>query len=115
METAFRWVIGIGAVSIAYVYPLIAALHGRPTREFVSRSWGAQIVYVFAVCFGIPKAAGCFSKQLGQELVTWVPDAPIAVPILFLGWISPWLAGSLARLFLQLLKGKNNQFPANAD
>ena len=44
-----------------------------------------QLLYFTGLCLGVPAIGSCFSRELGYELaVTWVPDAPILVPIFFL-------------------------------
>lgn len=108
METAVRLAIGTAGFSIAYIYPFIAALRGRPTNELVSWNWVSQITFVIVVCIGLPKAGNYFSEQLGQNLLMWVADTPNLGLVVLFGWTSPLLAVAMARFFQRFVRGKRD-------
>lgn len=96
MQNAFTLVVGVFSLSIAYVYPFVAVWRGSTVSSVVRNSWGMQMVYFISLCLVLPAIGAWFSPELGRVLDNWVPDTPILVPVLLLGWISPFLAGSIA-------------------
>lgn len=87
---------GLIALSLAWVYPLVAVMRGRRLAKTVVITWGLVVAYVVALCFLLPGVVSLFSAESGREMLNrWVPEGPGVIAVMFVGWFPPLVAGSL--------------------
>ncbi|RYD84130.1 MAG: hypothetical protein EOP84_06350 [Verrucomicrobiaceae bacterium] len=83
-------------VLIAYVMPFVAVFRGASFVRTVGTAWVRLLLYMAALCVGIPLLVRIVSPDFTAEvLISWVPEAPGVVAILFVGWMPPLFAASI--------------------
>ena len=101
---------------IAYVQPFVAVLKGRGIRRAVFIAWVLLLLYYVALCIGLPVLVNLISPGFTKEVfMSWVPEMPQVIGVLFLGWLPPFLAAAagyaIRRLILRfwpLVFGEDN-------
>lgn len=96
MQSVFTLLVGACYWTIAYIYPFLAVLRGSTVEAVTGKSWCMQMIYFVSLCILLPQIGTWISPQFGRDLFDWVPEMPILVPTFLLGWVAPWLAGSMA-------------------
>ena len=107
MQSVFSLLVGACYWIIAYIYPFCAVLRGNTVNAVVGKSWGIQMIYFIFLCIVLPQIGARISPQLGRDLSRSAPDTPILVPVFLMGWVAPWLAGSVAVFVRQRLWPKS--------
>ena len=97
MRNAFIIITASFSVVLAYIYPLVAVVRGRPLGKIVLRTWLWLVTYLLFLCLLLPGLVTLVSRELGREMFrTWVPEGPGVVAALFVGWLPPLVAGLVA-------------------
>ncbi|HEY4261910.1 MAG TPA: hypothetical protein VGM98_17195 [Schlesneria sp.] len=107
MQSVFNPLVGGCYWIIAYIYPFFAVLRGSTVEAVVGKSWGMQMIYFIFLCIVLPGIGNWISPQFGRDLFNWVPEMPILIPTFLLGWVAPWLAGSIAVYVRRRLRSKS--------
>ncbi len=107
MQSVFTLLVGAGYWIIAYIYPFCAVLRGSTVNVVIGKSWGMQMIYFILLCLVLPEIGTWLSPQVGRDIFNWVPEMPILVPTFLLGWVAPWLAGSIAVCVRRRLRSKS--------
>lgn len=107
MQSLFTLLVGVCYWIIAFIYPFFAVLRGSTVDVVTGKSWGIQIIYFVSLCIVLPEIGTWINPQFGRDLFNWVPEMPILVPTFLLGWVAPWLAGSIAVGVCRRLRSKS--------
>jgi hypothetical protein len=107
MQSVFTLLVGVCYWIIAYIYPFFAVWRGSSVHAVIGKSWGMQMIYFVLLCVVLPAFGTWLSPQLGRDTFHWVPEMPILVPTFLIGWVAPWLAGSIAVCACRRLRSKS--------
>lgn len=96
MRVAFCVLQNLLGFLIIFGYPFFAVFRGQKILRTILIAWGAIFLWSVFFSFGLPMFVNCFSTEFADELWDWVPDPRGIVGTVFIGWLMPSVAASIA-------------------
>jgi hypothetical protein len=86
MNASFSIVVGILPMIVGGIFPFVQIVRGHSTRRTFFLGWAAIVASFLAFTFIIPLVLFQFDHALGRRFITWFPEPPIVVGMIFFGW-----------------------------
>lgn len=106
MRVAFIITTSVIGILIAYGYPFVAILRGRPVFLTIGKGWALVFLYMLFLCFLLPMLVSLVNRDLAKEMLNdWVPEGPSVVAAAFMGWLPALMGVAIGMVAKAVLNG----------
>jgi hypothetical protein len=87
MKMVAQLLLDFAPLGLAGGLPFVRVIRGESGWKWFAVCWVSFVVWMFVFSFVIPMAINSYDRELGREAFNWVPEGPVVIAMLFIGWL----------------------------